>query len=57
MVEDDDEIGVFHGLEPVCDGDNGNVIMQCSKTFGDCLFGYAVECGSGFVEDKNTWVP
>lgn len=53
MIEDDDVIGFFDGLETVGDDDDRTTLEEVMESNVDLLFGEAVECTGWFIEDDN----
>ena len=52
-VDDDDLVGVADGAEAVGDGDDGLALHQPFQRVDHEFFGFAVERGGGFVEQKD----
>ena len=53
FVEDDDLVGLEYGVEAVGDGDGGASLHEFACGFFEQGFGFGVERGGGFVEDKD----
>ena len=53
-LDKQDLIRVDDRRQPVGDNDRGRAARYLGKTLLDCLFGMAVECRRGFVEQENS---
>src|SRR5216683_5836107 len=56
LRENDDEIGVLHGREPVGDHEDGAMRHQPVDRFLHEALGFGVERAGGFVEDEDRWI-
>jgi hypothetical protein len=55
-VEHDDQIGVPHGREPVCNRQDRSARERRVEVLDDAPLKLVVESGGGFVEDDHPWL-
>lgn len=56
ILDDDDIICFFYGLESMSDHDHGTSSKECFESLSDLLFRETIERRCGLVEEDDLWV-
>ena len=57
LVQDQDEIGIHHGLNAMGNDKGAAALHQMVERLADFAFGFGVDRGGGIVKDKDARVP